>query len=276
MPTNDPKPSKANRRDAARAKALALREEQRKRDQRRRAYLVTAAVAILAAIAITVTVIIGHSGSPSLSKIAAPAGATANAGIPIGPDGVAGKPIRDGAIVVDVYTDFMCPICGQFEQENGAVLDELSKAGTAAIVYHPIAILDRYSQGTQYSTRAAQAAAVVADKDPQHYLAFDEALFANQPKEDTVGLSDAQLAQLATSVGVPAAVAATFTDGKFTDWVTAATEQASKNGVSGTPAVMINGKLIPPTLDWRVAGALKTAILAAGAPASPSSSPTSS
>jgi len=274
MPTNDPKPSKADRRDAARAKAQALREEQLKREQRRRVYLVSAAVAILAAIAIVVVVIIGNSGKPALSKVAAPAGVTANAGIPIGPDGVAGKAIPAGVVVVDLYTDFMCPVCGAFEQQNGADLDALSKAGTAAIVYHPISILDGASNGTNYSTRAAQAAAVVADKDPAHYLAFDEALFANQPAENTSGLTNGQIEQIAQGVGVPSSVTATFADGKFVKWVTAATEDASKNGVSGTPTVKINGKVFGG--NWQTAGELKAAIVAAGGSASGAASATPS
>jgi protein-disulfide isomerase len=250
MATNDPKPTKSERRDVARARAEALRQEQLKREQRRRVYLVSAAVA-------------------------APAGATARAGSPSGSDGAAGATIPAGVVVVDIYTDFMCPVCGLFEQQNGADLDAFGKSGTAVIVYHPISILDRASNGTNYSTRAAQAAAVVADKDPTHYLAFDQALFANQPKEDTNGLTNGQLEQLAQSAGVPSAVTATFVDGKFTDWVAAATEDASKNGVSGTPTVKINGKVFGG--NWQAAGELKTAIQAAtGQSGSPSASPTPS
>ena len=179
-------------------------------------------------------------------------------------------------VVVDLYTDFMCPVCGAFEQQNGADLDALSKAGTAAIVYHPISILDRASNGTNYSTRAAQAAGVVADQDPAHYLAFDEALFANQPAENTSGPTDGQIEQIAQGVGVPSSVTATFADGKFVDWVTAATEDASKNGVSGTPTVKINGKVFGG--NWQTAGELKAAIVAAGGSASgtPSSTPSAS
>ena len=270
MPTNAPKPTKADRRDNARAKALALRAEQRKKEQRRRLYLVSAAVAIFAAVAIVVVVIIANSGKPNLADVATPAGATANSGIAVGADGVAGKAIPAGVVVVDLYTDFMCPVCGAFEQQNGADLDALTKAGTAVVVYHPIAILDYASNGTNYSTRAAQAAAVVADKDPAHYLAFDQALFANQPQENTNGLTNGQLEQIATGVGVPSAVASTFVDGKFAAWVTAATEQASKDGVKATPAVKINGKVFGG--DWRVAGSIKAAIVGASGSASPAAS----
>ncbi|MEK8227810.1 hypothetical protein NKG05_19460 [Oerskovia sp. M15] len=72
----------------------------------------------------------------------------------------------------------MCPICGQFEAANGAGLAALRDAGTARVVFHPIAILDRYSQGTRYSTRAAASAALVADRAPDSFQAFHAGLLA--------------------------------------------------------------------------------------------------
>ena len=56
--------------------------------------------------------------------------------------------------------------------------------------------------------------------------------------------SDAQIAQIAVSVGVPQEVADTFVDGEFVDWVHAATEQASIDGVTGTPSVMVDRVLL--------------------------------
>ncbi len=97
---------------------------------------------------------------------------------------------------MDIYVDFMCPVCKQFEATNAADLDTLRKDGTIAVYYHPISILYDRSQGTEYSTRAANAVAVVADQDPSHFLQFIQALYANQPAENTPGLDDATLAAL--------------------------------------------------------------------------------
>src|SRR5699024_12404568 len=50
---------------------------------------------------------------------------------------------------------------------------------------HPISILDRASQGTEYSTRAANAAYCVADEDGEAAYTFIDLLFRNQPAEAT-------------------------------------------------------------------------------------------
>ncbi|WP_062203736.1 DsbA family protein [Demequina salsinemoris] len=173
-----------------------------------------------------------------------PANSLASGGIPVGSAGVAGETDDGDPIVVDVYFDFMCPYCGYFESTNSADLDELRSAGTIQVNYHPISILDAYSSGTNYSTRAANAAATVADAAPEYFVAFTEALFNNQPEENSEGLSDEEIAAIAVTVGVPADVAETFADYKFRSWVEAATEQSSVDGVSGTPTIFIDGTVL--------------------------------
>jgi protein-disulfide isomerase len=64
-------------------------------------------------------------------------------------------------------------------------------------VVHSVSILDRLSDGSEYSTRAASASAWVADRAPEQFSAFHESLFADQPEENTPGLSDEQIAQVA-------------------------------------------------------------------------------
>ena len=44
--------------------------------------------------------------------------------VSLGADGAAGTE-NEGAVEVGVYLDYMCPICGQFEETNGATLDQL-------------------------------------------------------------------------------------------------------------------------------------------------------
>src|SRR5665647_1489277 len=123
-----------------------------------------------------------------LSDVAdGPQGSTGSGAIPVGPEGVAGT--VDGAapdaVVVSVYADYMCPYCGQFEQVNGPTLDQLRGDGTIVVEYHPVSILDGASLGTAYSTRAAAAVALVADQAPEAFIAFNTALFATQPAENT-------------------------------------------------------------------------------------------
>lgn len=265
--TSEPRPTKAERREAARQQARALREAQAKREKRNKIILISGIVAVVTIIGISVAFILGQAGRSELAGAEAPAGADASGGIVVGAGGVGQS--TPGAPEVRVYSDFMCPFCGLFEATNGPMLDELRVAGDVTVVYHPVAFLDRFSNGTQYSTRSAQATAVVADAAPEAFTDFWLALFANQPAEDTPGLSDDEIAALAVVAGVPQDVADTFVDGRFTDWVASASNQAATDlPRPATPSILINGVLFEG--DWQSTETLRQAILDAGpAPVTP-------
>lgn len=152
--------------------------------------------------------------------------------------------IGSGSQSVDTYVDFMCPVCNSFEQAYGPTLQQLVDDGTITLNIHPIAILDRLSQGTQYSTRAANAAYCVAVDDPANVSAYVKALYAQQPKENTAGLDDATLASVATSAGASDAVASCISEGTYTRFVTAMTAktplQANATSIA-TPTIAVNG-----------------------------------
>jgi len=162
---------------------------------------------------------------------------------------------------VDVYQDFMCPYCGQFELANGDDLRQLAEDGTIRLEIHPLNFLDSLSQGTKYSTRSANAFVAVAEADPAHVLDFNRALYVNQPAENTPGLTDEQIAQVALGVGIDQGVVDTFTDGAHETRIQEATQAALADGVTGTPAVMIDGEQFQG--DIYSSGPLEAAIRAA-------------
>jgi len=164
-------------------------------------------------------------------------------------------------VVVQVFVDYMCPYCGKFERANGSDLAALVASGKIRLDLHPMSFLDQASS-TQYSTRAANAVVTVAKGAPTYVLAFTYALFENQPAEGGAGLSDVVLKALAEQVGVPAAVANSFTKGENTSWVQQATQADFTAGVKGTPTILINGKQF--TGDPFTQGVLKQAINAVG------------
>lgn len=275
MVTKEPQPSKADRRDAARAQALKLQQEQIRREKRTRNVIIAS---VLAGVLVVVGIgyFIMKSAGPSVPSgitefpagLAVPSVSDDAGGISFGPTGEAGTTSGDEAVVVDVYLDYMCPICGVFEEINGPELDELRANGDITLVLHPVSILDAQSQGSSFSTRAAQAFAYVAENAPDKALAFNEAMFAQQPGEGTSGLSNDQIAEIATSVGVPEDVAAKIADGTYNKFVDALTEIAfnnekllNENGNFGTPTILINGERI--TSNWTTPGALAEEIAAA-------------
>lgn len=160
--------------------------------------------------------------------------------------------VGTGEKTVDTYVDFMCPICNQFEQSYGPTLDELVQSGEITLNIHPISILDRQSQGTEYSTRSAAAAYCVAVDDPANVQAFVKALYAQQPSEGTAGLDDATLASVATSAGASDAVSACISDGTYTRFVTAMTQktplQPNASGIA-TPTIAIDGTVLQNQTD---------------------------
>lgn len=281
MPTNDPRPSKAARRDQAREQARAMREQQLKREKRNRLLAISGLVAAVVVLAIVVVLIlrpgaatagIAYTGDEDITLADATAPSTANAsgGIPVGADGAAGDTAAADDVVVTVYLDYMCPYCGRFEQANDSELTALRQEGGVTVEYHILAFLDAQSKGTHYSTRAGNAAAIVADKAPEEFAAFSSALFANQPEESTSGLTDDEIAKLATDAGVPSSVADTFTDTvsdtdnwrTFAPWLAANNNQANTDlGGISTPTVLIDGTKF--TGDLYNAGPLREAVEAA-------------
>lgn len=154
--------------------------------------------------------------------------------------------VGDGEQTLDEYLDFMCPICGQFESAYGEEILDLVNDGTITLNIHPISILDRYSQGTAFSTRAANAMYCVAEADPDAAVPFMQAMYDNQPEENSTGLTDEQILEIAKGVGVES-IDTCVTDGTYTDFVAAMTDktpvQPGSSGI-GTPTLAINGEVI--------------------------------
>ncbi|MFJ2504751.1 DsbA family protein [Microbacterium sp. AGC62] len=144
----------------------------------------------------------------------------------------------DGEDTVAVFVDFQCPICASFEEQYGEQLEAAAADGRITLEYHPIAILDRYSQGTEYSSRSAGAAFCVAESNPDLYLDYSKTLFDNQPAENSAGLTTDQLADFASQVGADDAVSC-ITDETYRKFGAA---QAKAHEIGGTPTIEVNGK----------------------------------
>lgn len=208
---------------------------------------------VVAIVAVVVVALGGRGSGGAEGGLVAPAGATVGGALAVGP---AGAPVR-----LEVYVDYMCPFCGQFERANGAELNRLVADGTVRLELYPMSFLDRLSGGSRYSTRAANAVATVADRAPDRVLAFTAALFDAQPAEGTVGRSDDEIAVLARHAGVGEQVIGAFADRAFEPWIARSTATVFDSGITGTPTVKINGTVFPG--DLYAPGPLTRAITAA-------------
>ncbi len=235
--------SRKGRRDAAR-----VVREQIAREKRRKRTLWTSIAAVL------VLVIAGGIGwavysSQKSDEFTAPPGAN---------DTGTGIVLGTGPVTIDLYEDYLCPACKQFQQISGETLNQLVSEGKARLVFHPVAFLNRFST-TEYSTRSSAASGCAAQGGK--FREFTDQLFAKQPAEGGAGLSNDELVDIGAGVGLNRdEFASCVSDGTYRAWTEHVTDEASKSGVTGTPTIKVNGS----ELQDRSPEGIKSAVEAAG------------
>ncbi|TXK19722.1 thioredoxin domain-containing protein [Homoserinibacter sp. GY 40078] len=252
--TNSPRPTKNQRREEAREAARAQREKAQKRQKTLRWLIPTvASVAILAIVGGVIWAVVALQPAPK--AVDGPANMISD-GILFEADGDGGvtyvatpavqagedpQPTeqREGVLNIVTLVDFSCPACKAFEETYSESIQSLVADGSATLEVHPVAILDRLFLGSEYSTRSNNVAACVAEYQPESFLDVMAAMYANQPDEQTTGLTNAEIVSVVEGAGVTNDdVTQCITDETFTPWVTTAT---SRSGVQGTPTVIVNG-----------------------------------
>lgn len=165
----------------------------------------------------------------------------------------------DSPALIRVYVDYRCPYCAKFEQANAATLDAVLEQDAAAIELHPLTFLDRVSEGSYYSSRAAGTLACLAEAQPEVAWDANAALMSEdvQPAEGGPGLdNDAIITAIEDAVGPLHAEARTcITEERFVPFAQALSEWVFANpvpgavdpslGVTGTPFVVVDGVPYP-------------------------------
>jgi protein-disulfide isomerase len=209
-------------------------------------------ISVIAALVLVVAGIIGWGilRSQSPDEFVAPPGVTDDGGNQAGIVAAG-----NGPDTVEVYLDFLCPACRQFETVATPTLNQLAADGKIRLVWHTLGFLDSRSSPAGYSTRAANASACAADAGK--LKAYGEALFANQPAEGGPGLSDDQLIDLGGPVGLNApSFAQCVRDMKYRDWVSNVNDKAAQRGVFQTPTVYVNGQVLPQPTPENITAAV--------------------
>ncbi|GLZ41614.1 thioredoxin domain-containing protein [Actinokineospora sp. NBRC 105648] len=181
--------------------------------------------------------------------------ATVGFDVPVKRDGATVLVGKDSAkVTVDVYEDFLCPVCGDFEKTYGQEIEDKLTAGTVKVRYHIVNLLNTRSDPAGYSTDSANAALLAADEGK--FLPFHKSLFGDQPEEGARGWTKDQLIDLGKAVGLSSQ---TFADGvragKYDAEVSAAYQQIKStdylqqdfgNGQKGfgTPTVAVDNKVV--------------------------------
>lgn len=150
----------------------------------------------------------------------------------------------EGVPAVDIYEDFQCPICQQFESLQANYIDSLITEKKAKVTFHVLSFIG------DESVRAANAAACSADEGK--FVAFHNAMYANQPATENSGeWSNDRIIDIAKTAGISSdAFSSCVKEGKYQTWVTKAAEAAAKAGVNSTPTVFVNGKEIDRQTEY--------------------------
>lgn len=151
---------------------------------------------------------------------------------------------------IHIYVDYLSTGAAEFERANARQLSGWIKEGAVTVTYHPVALLTASSNGTKYSLRAASAAACVATYSSENFYDFNHELLDSQPKLNSDGRTDVELADLAGAVGVSNVkkVRACIEGQDFVSWAKDATARAlegplpgSKNLKLGNDALVVVG-----------------------------------
>jgi protein-disulfide isomerase len=256
-------PMSKSGRVAARERIRQEREREARRRRRNRALLIVggALAVIVVAVVVIFAVRPGKSSPTTTVRGAsyngpfAPATLNADHSVTVARPGVSSP-------VLNVYEDFQCPICDAFEQTNGGVVQKLAAEGEVRVIYHPFTIFLGQQPQQNNSVRAWAAARCVPAAKWQQY---HNLLFANQPRETTVGgFPVSQLLAMGKRIGLTSpAFTQCVTSQRYAGQGIKVSQQIIKGGITGTPTVKLNGQVVSNDILVSPGNTLQKMILAA-------------
>lgn len=146
-------------------------------------------------------------------------------------------------IRMEVYSDFQCSACGIFAQQvEPLVVDQYVEPGQVYIVYRHFPILDR---GTNESRQSANASMCAAEQD--RFWDYHDILFANRTGVNVGAFTERRLNAFAEALGMDTdAFSACLNANRYQDVVSEDMTAGQQLGITGTPAVFVNGTQIAP------------------------------
>jgi protein-disulfide isomerase len=178
----------------------------------------------------------------------------------------------DAKVTVEVYGDFQCPYCAQYDLNiEPVIVAKYVTPGTARIIHHDFEFIGQ--QTADRESRLASAGAVCAVAQGK-YWDYAHWVFANQTGENIGAYKRDRLVAIAAAAGLDTAAFGTcINDAATLATVDANTTEAlNVKKIVSTPSIFVNGV----SADWgstvRTADQLG-ALIDAAAKASGSSSP---
>ncbi len=135
---------------------------------------------------------------------------------------------------IDLFLDFRCPHCAEFEEDTAPVLDELIADGTVTVTYWPMTFVNK-----EASPRLANAFAAAAANGKA--LSYGEAMY----KDFSKAWTDDQLIELGKKLGIDdAKFEAAIKDNSYKGWLESIGQVSNERKVEGTPTVFVNDKML--------------------------------
>jgi protein-disulfide isomerase len=217
------------------SKRQAARERRKQKQRKQRTYIVLGVVGVAAVIAALLII-------PSL--------------LPVGDIVVATpheRPMVDGrtmgdsnaSVTIEVFEDFQCPACKSFtEQIEPQIVDAYVATGDVYYIFRHNPFLDDRAPRNE-SDQAASASMCAGDEN--RFWDYHDMLFANWNGENQGAFSDKRLVAFAEAIGLDMpAFNACFDATLHEAEINTDLELARNSGVTGTPSVMVNGRIISP------------------------------
>lgn len=185
--------------------------------------------------------------------------ATAKPGVsyPVKPrNGVITAGKNNAKAELDVYEDYICSGCGQFNQNFGSDIDKALQSGDMKVNYHMLPFLDQMSNPPGYSTRSAAAAYAAAVNNPKKWIAYEHSLFESQPQENSSAYTNDQLISLGKRLGVGGSFAKDVKSGKYKDTIKQVGKKGAKTIAKATgsqpqtPTVLQDGEKVQLSPGW--------------------------
>jgi protein-disulfide isomerase len=145
---------------------------------------------------------------------------------------------QNAPVTLIEFSDFQCPYCGKFATETEQqIYDQYIKTGKLRFGYIHFTFL---GQESQWAAEASECA-----NDQNAFWPYHDYLFAHQSGENLGAFNKDNLKKFAVALNLNAEQFNQCLDsGKYTDLVKSQTSMAQNLGVSSTPTMVINGKVL--------------------------------
>ncbi|GAB4518596.1 MAG: hypothetical protein Kow0047_30070 [Anaerolineae bacterium] len=152
----------------------------------------------------------------------------------------------DARVTIQLWEDFLCPACAQWNQGlEPRLMEELVKTGLARVEFHHFPL----SQHEPWATLAAQASECAADQGA--FWPYHTMLFEASSSQGASGLNMDQLKRYAKDLGLDMGTFSECLESqRYRTQVQQSAAQAIALGLNATPSVLVNSELLDNPFDY--------------------------